>query len=77
MKQRVFFRLVMATTLILLMAIVLFAISGRGAYSQMMGISTEKALEAITQELEKLDPTTANAADLVSRGRQISVRYVR
>ena len=36
-----------------------------------MGDSTQKALEAITQELQKLEPTTANAADLVSWGRQI------
>jgi len=71
MKQRVFFRLVMAATLSLLMAIVLFAIMGRNAYSQAMGDATEKALEAIAQELQKLDHTTANAADLVSRGRQI------
>jgi hypothetical protein len=61
----------MGTTLILLIAIVLFAITGPGAHSQAMGGSTEKALEAVTQELEKLDPTTANAADLVSRGRQV------
>jgi hypothetical protein len=71
MKQRVFFRLLMATTLILLVAVVVFAITGRGAYSQTMGDSTQKALEAVTQELQKLDPTTANAADLVSQGRQI------
>ena len=43
----------------------------RGAYGQSMGDSTQKALEAVTQELQKLDPTTANAADLVSQGRQI------
>lgn len=36
-----------------------------------MGDTTGKSLEAITQELQKLDPTTANAADLVSQGRQI------
>jgi len=53
------------------MAIALFAITGRRAYSQAMGDSTGKALEAITQQLQKLDPTTANAADLVSQGREI------
>ena len=42
MKERVFFRLVTATTLILLMAIALFAITGR-AYSQTMGDLTEQA----------------------------------
>src|SRR5262249_35451904 len=71
MNQRVFFRFVMATTLVLLVAIVLFAVTSRGALSQAMGATADKALEAVTQELEKLEPTTANAADLVSRGRQI------
>lgn len=42
MKERVFFRLVTATTLILLMAIALFAITGH-AYSQAMGDFTEQA----------------------------------
>src|SRR5215831_17094942 len=71
MKERVFFRLVTATALILLMAIALFAITGRRAYTQAMDDATGTKFEAIKQELQKFDPTTANAADLVSQGRQI------
>jgi hypothetical protein len=43
----------------------------RSAHSQAMGDSTQTAIEAITEELQKLDPTTATAADLVKQGRQI------
>src|SRR5215472_13079306 len=41
------------------------------AHGQSFRKANENALEAITQELRKLDPTAANAADLVSQGRQI------
>jgi hypothetical protein len=69
MRQPLLFR-VLATGCLLISALSL-AIIERGAYGQGMGDTTQKALEAVTQELQKLDPTTANAADLVSRGRQI------
>jgi len=53
------------------MTIALFAMTGRRAYTQAMDDATGKKLEAIKQELQKFDPTTANASDLVSQGRQI------
>ena len=71
MKQPVSFRMGVLASRFLVVAIVLLPTMGRGAHSQTLGNSTQKALEAITQELQKLEPTTANAADLVSRGRQI------
>ena len=71
MKQPVSFRMGVLASRFLVVAIVLLPTMGRGAHSQTLGDSTQKALEAITQELQKLEPTTANAADLVSRGRQI------
>jgi hypothetical protein len=36
-----------------------------------MGNTSQRAREAVKQELQNLDPTTANAADLVSQGRRI------
>jgi hypothetical protein len=69
MRQPLLFR-VLATGCLLISTVSLATIE-RGAYGQGMGDTTQKALEAVTQELQKLDPTTANAADLVSRGRQI------
>jgi hypothetical protein len=71
MKQPRFFRIGALTIHFLLTFLLLSATMERGAHSQTMDDSTQKALEAVTQELEKLDPTTAIAADLVSRGRQI------
>jgi hypothetical protein len=71
MKQLGFFRIGALTTHLLLTSILFSAMMERGAHSQLLGDSTRNALEAVTQELEKLDPTAANAADLASRGRQI------
>src|SRR5690242_20400854 len=73
MRQRVFFRGGGPATRFLLIVAILLGMTGHEAKSQLLeDSSTGKAFEAITQELRRLDPTTANAADLVSQGRQIS-----
>ena len=46
-------------------------LTGYGARCQPNGDDTEKAVEAVAHQLQDLDPTTANAAELVKQGRQI------
>jgi hypothetical protein len=71
MKQPVLFRVGVLTARFVLVPIVLLAITECGAHSQAMGNTSQRAREAVKQELQNLDPTTANAADLVSQGRRI------
>ena len=71
MRQPVLFRVGVRTARFVLVPIVLLAITECGVHSQAMGNSSQRAREAVKQELQNLDPTTANAADLVSQGRRI------
>jgi hypothetical protein len=54
-----------------LLGVILLALIEGGARGQPSSPANENAVETITHELRNLDPTTANAADLVSQGRQI------
>jgi hypothetical protein len=71
MKRLAFFRVGILTASSLATAIGPLVLIGHGAYCQPAGDTTDKAVEAVTQKLRNLDPTAANAADLINQGRQI------
>jgi hypothetical protein len=70
MKGRVFLQARLLTKHALWVLVLLGFITSV-ADSQPFGNRGEKPAEGITQALQNLDPTIANAADLVNRGRQI------
>ncbi len=71
MGQRILLRVGILIRYFLLATAVVVAGIEHPAHSQLFVDSTGKTLDAVTQELKKLDPTTANAAGLISQGRQI------
>jgi hypothetical protein len=71
MKRHPFFRAGSLTTYLLSAMVVLLGLVEQDARSEPANDVGEKAVEAITDQIRKLDATIANAAELVGQGRRI------